>query len=119
MIYTSYFAKLRALPSVYVPIAICRSVPKGYNGLRYLPLAPSSSVLYEYKRFNDRGLYAKRFNQEALERLDPDEVVRELNELAGGRGPIVLVCYERSDSFCHRQLVSDWLTSNGYMSREL
>lgn len=119
MIYTSYFAALRRLPSVYVPIAISRFVPQGYNGLRYLPLAPSSSILYDYKRFNDKEDYVRRFNQEVLGQSNPDTVVNELNELASGHGPIVLVCYERSDSFCHRHLVSAWLTSNGYVSREI
>ena len=37
--------------------------------------------------------------------------------LTGG-GDFALVRYESPNKFCHRHLVANWLTENGYASRE-
>lgn len=31
---------------------------------------------------------------------------------------LVLVCFEKSDDFCHRNIVSKWMRENGVMARE-
>lgn len=40
MIYTSYFANVKNLPSEVIPIAICGGVPEWWCGLQYRKLAP-------------------------------------------------------------------------------
>lgn len=40
MIYTSYFANVKNLPSGMIPIAICGGVPEWWCGLQYKKLAP-------------------------------------------------------------------------------
>jgi uncharacterized protein (DUF488 family) len=47
-----------------------------------------------------------RFYAETLSKLDPATVYSELGESA------ILLCYERSEEFCHRHLVAKWLSMN-------
>ena len=63
--------------------------------------------------FNSVGVaeYIERYNA-ILDKLDPHVVVAELQALSGGRIP-VLCCFERAGGpdWCHRALVSEWLTN--------
>ena len=118
MDYTCYLAKVSQIERAgMIPIAITAKIPEWYTGLVYEKLAPTYDILNEYKLFGDRDLYIRRFNSEILSKLNADEVYRELSELSGGK-PFCLVCYEKSERFCHRHLVSEWLTSNGYTCKE-
>lgn len=117
MIFTSYFAKMQYIEKDMVPIAITAIVPQWYNGLVYTNLAPTVDILMEYKRTGDRDRYIERYNTEVLDRLDPLEVYSDLMYLSDSK-PVCLVCYEKTDSFCHRHLVADWLTKNGYECKE-
>lgn len=49
MIYTSYFANLRNIPSDIIPISICGKVPDWYSGLQYKKLAPKWKFFKVYK----------------------------------------------------------------------
>ena len=125
MIYTGYFAKIKGVPHYYIPISICAKPPNGYNGLQYKKLAPTYSILMEYKRNPDKELYTRRFKIEVLDKLNPDVVVSELLSLTGNTKGLeyfpepVLVCYEKPTEFCHRHLVADWLNQYGYSVEEL
>ena len=44
------------------------------------------------------------YSKEELDKLDPKQVYEELGENA------VLLCWEKSSDFCHRHLVSEWLS---------
>lgn len=118
MIYTSYFAKIRSLPQSIVPISIALKSPTYFQGLQYKVLAPSSSILYDWK-FNgsSKEVYTRRFFDEILNNLSCEQVVSELKEMSGGKD-IALVCYEKSSDFCHRHLVAEWLKSNGIECQE-
>lgn len=50
MIYTTYFAKLRNLPSNIIPISICAKAPSWYTGLQYKKLAPKYNFFTEWKK---------------------------------------------------------------------
>lgn len=50
MNYTSYYAKLNKVESVAVPISISLSIPMGVIIKSYKKLAPSWSILSEYKK---------------------------------------------------------------------
>lgn len=125
MIYTSYFAKIKKSPWYYTPVSICAKPPNGYSGLEYKKLAPSYSILMEYKRAPDKEQYIKRFESEILDKLNPHDVVKDLLALTGNLkgldyGPeILLVCYEKPSDFCHRHLVANWLNEYGYQIEEL
>lgn len=119
MIFTSYFAKLREIPPNFVPIAICKYPPKWYRGLAYRELAPSKSLLNAWRGGDATEKQYKRiYETEVLNQLNPHTVVGELSKLAEGRD-IVLLCYEKTGDFCHRQLVADWLNRAGYECEEM
>ena len=121
MIYTSYFAKLKALPVTVIPVAICGKAPEWYNGLQYKKLAPKYDFFMEWKRNHDNDYYIRCFNEQVLNKLDANTIVRELTELTNTTNKdadIVLLCYEKPTDFCHRHLVSEWLNSNGISCKE-
>lgn len=108
-IYTSYFANLKNISSNIEPISICVKPPESYRGKQLKNLAPSYGILSQYKRIRDIELYKNRFYNEILNKLNPLFVYSRLSILSEGRD-IVLLCYEKSNSFCHRHLVADWLS---------
>lgn len=118
MIYTSYFAKLKKLPADLIPISISIYPPKGWSGLQYKKLAPSASILSDWKRDGDCKRYIDRYMNEILSKLDPIRVASDLQSLAGEGKDIVLVCYEKSEDFCHRHLVAEWLGQHGIRCEE-
>ena len=117
MIYTTYFANLRHLPTTVTPIAICGGVPKFYTGLTYKKLAPKYSFFSVWKETHDNDYYIENFNKLVLNALNPKDVVNELLSMSPTTD-IALVCYEKPSDFCHRHLVADWLRQAGYECKE-
>lgn len=118
MLYTSYFAKMKKLPSDVVPISIALKPPYWYKGLEYKKLAPSFDILKRWKDSHNEAEYIRWFEREVLAGLDAGQVFRELSSMAEGKDA-VLLCYERMDDFCHRHLVADWFRKNGYFCKEI
>lgn len=131
MIYTSYFAKLKSLPDYIVPISICGKAPDWYKGFQYKKLAPKYDFFMKWKENHDNDYYIKCFNEQVLDKLDAQNVTKELNNLIGNiiLNPmifhdrslipdIVLICYEKPGDFCHRHLVAEWLNKNGFRCEE-
>ena len=132
MLYTSYFAKLKKLPSNIIPISICGKAPDWYNGIQYKKLAPKYGFFTEWKKTHDNNYYIEHFNSDVLSILDPRNVILELQTLIPTEirerqqgdiweSPdihIALICYEKPSDFCHRHLVAKWLTDNGYKCEE-
>jgi len=97
---TSYFARSAKHPGA---VSIARFPPKGYTGARYLPLAPEPLML----KIQDWGEYKRRYRDEILSVLDPDQVLRDLNADGAGHD-IVLLCFEKDRTHCHRGIVAEW-----------
>jgi len=109
-IYTSYFGNLRALGNAGImPISIARYSPKWYDGARFPGVAPTSYMLSGACSHEE---YLKKY-QEILNRLDPHQVIKNIQAFSGGRD-VALCCYEKPGDFCHRHLLSEWLRNNGY-----
>lgn len=110
-IFTSYFARIKHIhqqsPDIEF-ISISRFPPKFYTGLEYLPLAPSAELLTEVKHTNNIEHYTEVFNA-YLNSLNPSSVISDLYEMSGGKN-VCLVCYEKPGDFCHRHLVSKFLS---------
>lgn len=117
MIYTGYFATLRKMPENIVPVSICVYPPKGYKGLKYSSLAPTAKILNDWKQTKDECRYIADFQKEVLDRLSPEKVVSDLERMCGTKD-VCLVCYEKSEDFCHRHLVAKWLMENGIPCEE-
>lgn len=132
MIYTSYFAKLKSLPKNIIPISICGKAPDWHQGLQYKKLAPKYDFFMKWKENHDNDYYIKCFNEQVLNKLNAEQVVRELDNLLLNETltidysgdlkevpKIALICYEKPSDFCHRHLVADWLNKNGVECKEL
>ena len=124
MIYTSYFAKLKSLPDNIIPVSICGKAPDWYKGLQYKKLAPKYDFFMKWKETHDNDYYIKCFNEQVLDKLNYNDVIKELLMLAGNfKGlnyspDICLICYEKPSDFCHRHLVADWLNKNNIPCKE-
>lgn len=116
MIFTSYFSNIRNIGDL-VPISIALYSPKWYNGIKYSKLSPTSDILYQYKKDGNIESYKIKFKI-LLNNLNCSNVVEELYFLSKNKN-IVLLCYERPEKFCHRQIVSEWLNNNGFCCKEL
>lgn len=136
MIFTSYFARLRNIPSNCVPIAICAKIPDFYTGAFYKQLAPSYGCLMDYKKDQQEQIYINRYSKENLNKFTPEQMLKDLYELLpediktifciegipwyeNPHYHVVLLCYEKPDKFCHREIVKYWLRSKGYQCDEL
>ena len=108
MIHTSYYAKYRGMDGV----SIARYSPKWFKGGRDIELAPSAQLLLDYKHGHINDAIYSTYYRTQLDKLDPAKVYERLD----GK---VLLCYEKSTSFCHRHLVATWLRENGYEVQEL
>jgi hypothetical protein len=141
MIYTSYFAKIRKFPNTLVPVSIARFNPNWYSGQSYPKLAPSRTLLTDYKNGKVSEIKYREIYMNQLEQLDPNVVNHELWELTApllerqngaefdgnvytldevqSKFGIVLVCYEPVDKFCHRHIVTEWFTKHNIQCEEL
>ena len=100
MIYTSYYAQLRNIPKDITPYAISNSIPKGVTVQEKLTaFVPDWENVARYKADGDW----KRFK---------DDYLSQLNRLTSIYLPdddIVLLCYEKDASVCHRSILAEWL----------
>ena len=109
MLYTSYFAMSARLPVTVKPVSISRTTPLWFKGLTYEKLAPSYELLWAYKKQRlETKDYSDWYYKETLDLLDAQEIYREL--LSVGTPDVAVCCYERPAYFCHRSIVSGWLT---------
>lgn len=122
MIYTSYFTQLKNLPSNIIPISICGKAPDWYKGLQYKKLAPKYDFFQEWKKNHDNDYYIKCYREQVLDKLTPVGVITDLSNMVYsfniGETDIALICYEKPSDFCHRHLVADWLSENGFWTEE-
>lgn len=102
MIYTSYFGNMRKLSGI-TPVSIARMTPRQIKIAEYKALAPR----YEMLRMNMSDYLVEY--QKILHSLNPEKVLQELQAIGNGK-PIALLCYEKPHEFCHRHLVSEWLS---------
>ena len=107
MFYTTYFAKLNSLPDIIVPISICGKAPDWYKGIQYKKLAPKLEFWKVWEETKDNDYYIENYYKSVLNKLNVEDVLKELYEIAGSKN-IALVCYEKPGDFCHRHLVADW-----------
>jgi hypothetical protein len=113
MIYTSYFGAVRSknLPRERL-VSISQWPPKGFIGEKFKYLAPTPSIIRDYKAGKlTNEVYVHRYNKEVLEDLDPQLIYEHLDNK-------ILLCYEKSEDFCHRHLIWRWLLENGYDCEE-
>lgn len=105
---TSYFAKYKGNNGV----SIARVTPSWYIGKEYKKLAPKHWILMKYKKGEiNEEQYVKLYYEHTLSKLNAQDVYNELKALVGS-DDIVLLCYEKSDKFCHRHIAAKWFKEN-------
>ena len=97
MIFTSNFKIAGHFPEV---VAISRGIPRGWQGRRYLLLAPPRNLI----RMADPERFIRLYRAEILDRLDARKVLEDL-----GGDDFLMLCWEPPGQFCHRQVVATWL----------
>lgn len=107
MVYTSSYDCVSEINNTY-SISGNRGVSAGYYGDCYPSLAPKKEFWNVFHNnigvipFEDNvKFYVTEYWKHVLSKLDPSEVYKELDGS-------VLLCYERSDEFCHRHIVAAW-----------
>lgn len=113
MIYTSYFANLMKLDkSKYLPIGITRFPPNWFRGHNIEMVAPSKELLFKLKNKEiDEDTYKIRYLNDLESKKE--QIINYFNMLNRPyEKDIVLCCYEKSEDFCHRHILSDWLNNN-------
>lgn len=115
MIYTSYLANVKNLPTNMKKILVIRWKPRNtmnpekYNLEWWPQLAPSELLLSKYKDNSiDWHQYREMFIEESYTNvmfIDALEQIIELNKTQD----ICLICYEKNDLECHRSLIREIL----------
>lgn len=113
MILTSYFSNWRKFPENMKTISVSRFPPKWAKFDEQMnELAPSSNLLMRYKNNEITDIEYTREYNEQLSNLNVNEIAEKI------KGS-VLLCFEKSGEFCHRNLIREWLKANGIDSSEL
>ena len=117
MIYTGRFAALEAYERAgLVPVSIAGYAPDTYKGIQFKTLAPKYSW---WKEWHDQHLsnewYKAKYQETVLAKLNPKVIANRLQSFGDN---IVLLCYEKPEEFCHRQLVAAWLNGAGVSVHE-
>jgi len=100
MLKTSYFARNGKVTGA---VSIALKSPFWFKGQRYPDLAPTQEML----AIEDWDEYTRRYNDEILSRLDPKKVLDDL-KVAITDHDIIILCWEKDRSACHRGLVAQW-----------
>lgn len=108
MIYTSSYNEVMPYSFSTYSISADRGKSANYNGLCYPKLAPKKGFWRTWKdnigiipAEENNLFYVQEYWKQVLSDLDPKEVYSELD----GN---ILLCYEKSDEFCHRHIVAEW-----------
>jgi len=105
-IYTSNFAKMERLKKAgIVPVSIARYAPKGVSCFSVIELAPRAEMLKM-----PEAQYLQEY-EKILNNLNPSRILNRIQTYAGSNN-VALLCYEKSEAFCHRHLVAKWLNEN-------
>lgn len=125
ILYTSYFCNWRKWKQLDAfTVAICRKRPPYMNydkeGIQeLLELAPSEGLLKAYKN----GLISKEnFRNKFLDELDnvkSSNTLHLIQSLLDKGVNICLLCFERNEDFCHRQIVAEIFDEVGYKTIEI
>jgi len=64
-----------------------------------------------YESNESKTWYSDKYRSTVLNRLDPTNILAEINKMAGNMNAYLL-CYETPEKFCHRHLLAEWLNLN-------
>ena len=128
-VWTSYFAKIDKLRQLGFCdfIAVSGYIPEFYKEAmennpykhslsfrRLIEFAPKKEWFFDWKegKFgNDE--YIRLYKETVLDKLNFENIKSYFHENS------VLLCYEKSEDFCHRHLIASWLNEHGVECKEV
>lgn len=121
--YTGYFARLNVYKKAgLTPVSVCLKAPDYYDGLEYKKLAPTWKILNEYKGGvykGDKLHYTDEYVKQVIYTLYLPDVISDLEKLTNSNhDKIILLCWEKSDDFCHRNIIGCWMNANHFNCKE-
>lgn len=113
-IYTSFYGNLRNIPKNYFIVSASGAISDEILmnvDIQEKGLAPSKEIFFEYKENADWNNYVKRFKEERLPKIDWLLYLEKWEKLANENGKdinnIIICCYEKPDTFCHRHILAE------------
>ena len=106
---TGYFAQSKKyIEAGYTVVGITRFPPKWFDGLNLIMFAPTSTLLKDYK---NGDINWDTFSKQYLSYLSTlgSFTKNALFSLNDTYDKIVLCCFEKSDSPCHRHILAKYL----------
>ena len=123
--YTASLQHLTKLRKAY-PDYLFVSIARGKNcnaqcDVSYTKLAPTWELLKAYNNGTVTWEHYEMNYNNYLAGLSPHTVFAELKTIAlnTNKKAIVLVCYEKHNTHCHRRLVAEWYNKLGCNVKEL
>lgn len=113
-IYTSYFGNYKNVPQEYQCISIANSKPKGLNVPTWKDVVPNWNNV---KAFKEQSISAYEFMTRYISDLTYDSSLRHFNYLEKYKNKVdavVLLCWEKDRSLCHRVILADYLRTLGF-----
>lgn len=113
-VYTFYYSKAKYLdPNKYCFVQVSVSKPDWFKHDTTLleSVCPNWDIVNMYKEgLLSQDDYRVIYNEQ-LSKLDKSALLSQLEELCdkSGKDNIVLLCWEKSQDFCHRHLLIEWL----------
>ena len=110
--YTGYFARIEKYKELGLyPVSIARFNPKGMNIFTWSAVAPSEEILRDYKSGKITELeYEFRYRLQLQSRNILEDLSFIDSKIPSQNKGVVLCCYEKSDSFCHRHILSEYIS---------
>ena len=110
-LYTSYFANIMNIPHSMRVFSVVRQ-PQDIPNI--IDLSPSAGLLNQYKSkritYED---FSKRFINELANNPKASVMFDSLSNLLNQGIDVVLVCYEKNSTFCHRKILGEIFSTSG------
>lgn len=111
---TGYFAQTKKYESLgYMPISIALRTPDWFDGLKTTGLSPNNVLLGKFK---NKEITEENFKVFYLAGLKPSviemyiEAWSECCDIDSTIKGVVLMCYEKPESVCHRHYLAEYIT---------
>lgn len=105
-VYTSYFSNYKNIPSEYQCVSIANSRPSSICIPIWSDVIPHWSLV---KAFKNKSISSNEFMGRYIEMLKSKPLENYKNFLMQYKYPIVLLCWEKDCSWCHRSLLGSFL----------
>ena len=113
MIYTGYFSKIKEYKSLgYTVVSISRTEPFLVDGKLTL-LAPDEKILWGYKNGDINEMEYTSLYLDQLNKIGIRNILKSIHSFGDD---VVLVCWEKSNKFCHRHILADYINKNSKLN---